>query len=457
MQPAQPLTNGLSNGLEMSEPIVQLCRRREHLCLLASGSWTEYDRNAQGGSEQPGQNSGAGFQEAPELWTVGTGKAPVNTAAVAAEDSGDSVDPDDDIDCRLSEGLDALEEEVASIFAHDHVDGLELLLAPTAGHTEAPTWNNDLLAFFVRVSYQAMALKIPVDVRGLPQGLGRLIKLALAVPPQEGTAKTRVEEGLLEYVGGQSLAMPGVVLDAVNFLGETSQSIGRFLVGRSACNSRELWQALCDCGAAALPIVSLTSLLLGLIFAFVGSIQLRLFGAEVYVADLVAVAMVRVMGPVLTGIVLAGRTGASFAAIIGSMQVNEEVDALVAFGISPVDFLVLPRVLALTIMMPLLTLYSNIMGILGGFLVGVFMLGLSANTYWNSTLASLSLTSLWIGLIHAVVFGLLISMTGCYQGMKCGRNAAAVGQATTSAVVTSIVGIIVSTSIITIICTVIGI
>lgn len=160
--------------------------------------------------------------------------------------------------------------------------------------------------------------------------------------------------------------------------------------------------------------------------------------------------MVRVMGPVLTGIVLAGRTGASFAAIIGSMQANEEVDALVSFGLDPVDFLVLPRVIGLAVMTPLLTVYADVMGILGGFLVGTLMMGISPSAYWENTLANMSLSQIWIGLLHALVFGFVVSITGCYQGLKAGRNVEAVGQATTAAVVNSIVGIIVSTSVITI-------
>ena len=185
--------------------------------------------------------------------------------------------------------------------------------------------------------------------------------------------------------------------------------------------------------------------------------QLKLFGAEIYVASLVGVSMVRVMGPVLTGIVLAGRTGASFAAVIGSMQVNEEVDALTGFGISPMDFLVLPRLLGLAIMTPLLTLYSNIAGITGGFLVGVLMLDITPAAYMANTLSLMQMSYVWIGLLHAFVFGILIALCGCYQGIRSGRNASAVGRATTSAVVNSIVGIIVATSIITIIFTVVDI
>jgi phospholipid/cholesterol/gamma-HCH transport system permease protein len=251
------------------------------------------------------------------------------------------------------------------------------------------------------------------------------------------------------------LSIPGITRDVLEFLGEVTQSMARFFSGRASFSRRDLWNVFRECGVDALPIVTLTSLLLGLILAFVSSMQLKLFGAEIYVASLVGVSMVRVMAPVLTGIVLAGRTGASFAAVIGSMQVNEEVDALTGFGISPMDFLVLPRVLGLAIMTPLLTIYSNIAGITGGFLVGVLMLGITPAAYLANTLSFMTMSYVWIGLLHAFIFGILIALCGCYQGIRSGRNASAVGRATTAAVVNSIVGIIVATSIITVIFTVV--
>jgi len=203
--------------------------------------------------------------------------------------------------------------------------------------------------------------------------------------------------------------------------------------------------------------VSLISLLLGLILAFVGAIQLRTFGAETYVADLVAVAMVREMAAIMTGIVIAGRTGAAFAARLGTMEVNEEIDALRTLGISPMEFLVMPRMLALTLMMPLLCLYADIMGIIGGLIVGVGALGLNPTEYFNRTRAAVGLNDLFIGIFMGIVFGALIALSGCVKGMHCGKSSSAVGLATTSAVVTGIVSIIVATALITIITDVLGI
>jgi phospholipid/cholesterol/gamma-HCH transport system permease protein len=182
-----------------------------------------------------------------------------------------------------------------------------------------------------------------------------------------------------------------------------------------------------------------------------------MFGAQIYVASLVGIAMVRVMGAIMTGVIVAGRTGAAFATELGTMQVNEEIDALKTLGIPPVEFLVLPRMLALVVMMPLLCLYADLMGILGGLIVGVLMLDLNVMEYLTQTKESVTLVFLWIGLFHGTVFGVLIALSGCLRGMQCGRSASAVGQATTSAVVTSIVSIIVATAIITVVCDVLNI
>jgi phospholipid/cholesterol/gamma-HCH transport system permease protein len=201
----------------------------------------------------------------------------------------------------------------------------------------------------------------------------------------------------------------------------------------------------------------LISALVGLILAFVGAVQLLMFGAQIYVANLVGIAIVRVMGPIMTGIIMAGRTGAAFAAELGTMQVNEEIDALRTLGISPMEFLVLPRMLALALMMPLLCLYADLIGILGGLLVGMGMLDLDPVVYFNQTREAVSLKHFWIGLFHSVIFGVLVALAGCLRGMQCGRSASAVGHAATSAVVTGIVSIIVATAIITFICNILGI
>jgi phospholipid/cholesterol/gamma-HCH transport system permease protein len=195
-------------------------------------------------------------------------------------------------------------------------------------------------------------------------------------------------------------------------------------------------------GSQALPIVSLISGLIGLILAFMGAIQLRQFGAQIYVADLVGIGMTREMGAVMTGIIMAGRTGAAFAAQLGTMQVNEEIDAYTTLGISPMEFLVLPRMLALVLMMPLLCVYADLLGILGGVVVATGLLDISLVEYVNETRAAVSLTDIGLGVVKSGLFGVLIALAGCLRGMQCGRSASAVGDAATSAVVTGIVFII---------------
>jgi phospholipid/cholesterol/gamma-HCH transport system permease protein len=318
-------------------------------------------------------------------------------------------------------------------------------------------WDSGLLTFLIKVFQACSKAKIEVVKDGLPEGVRRLIELATAVPERKGARKEGKKEAFLSMVGGEAVAFYRSFLEILDFIGESSLAFARLLKGKASFRRSDLSLLLQECGAQALPIVSLISLLVGLILAFVGAIQLKLFGAQVYVADIVAIGMVRVMGAIMTGIIMAGRTGAAFAAQIGTMQVNEEIDALKTMGIAPVEFLVLPRMVALIIMMPLLCLYADLMGILGGMVVGVGMLDINPIEYLNRTRETLTLTTVWIGLFHSAVFGVLVALSGCLRGMQCGRSASDVGYAATSAVVTSIVSIIVATAIITFMCEVLKI
>ena len=318
-------------------------------------------------------------------------------------------------------------------------------------------WDSGFLTFLIKIFETCSKAKVEVDKEGLPEGVRRLIDLATAVPERAGARKEAKKEAFLSRVGGSAVAFYRSFLEMLEFLGESSLAFTRLLRGKASFRRSDLTLLLLECGAQALAIVSLISLLVGLILAFVGAIQLKLFGAQVYVADIVAIAMVRVMGAIMTGIIMAGRTGAAFAAQIGTMQVNEEIDALKTAGISPIDFLVLPRVLALAVMMPLLTLYADLMGILGGLFVAVVGLDINVLEYYAQTKEAVGLTNVWIGVFMGFVFGILVSLTGCLRGIQCGRSASAVGDATTSAVVTGIVSIIVATAFITVICDIIGI
>lgn len=319
------------------------------------------------------------------------------------------------------------------------------------------TWDTSLLVFLVQAVKRARARSLPVHDEQLPDGVRRLLQLAFAVPPKEGSQRSHARLPFFAAVGEKALSVPKSIRNCLEFVGEVTLSVGRLFAGRADIRARDVFGAMQECGAQALPIIALTSMLFGLILAFVGAVQLTQFGAQIYVAGLVGIGMLRVMGAIMVGVVMAGRMGASYAALIGTMQVNEEVDALSTFGLSPMDFLVLPRMLALTAMVPLLTLYADFMGVLGGFLVGVFMLGLHPLEYWNATMQMVPFKHVLIGLVYGTVFGVIIALSGCYQGMRCGRSAAAVGMATTAAVVNAIVGIIVATAIITIICNILNI
>ena len=317
-------------------------------------------------------------------------------------------------------------------------------------------WDSGLVAFLIKAISLCDTKKIEITRDGLPEGARSLIKLALAVPERAGDRKTSSAPSFLQVVGDRALKLWGSIQETLSFIGEIFLTFLKLFTGRARFRGSDLLLIIQESGAQALPIVSLISLLVGLILAFVGSIQLKMFGAQIYIADLVAIAMARAMGAIMTGIIMAGRTGAAYAARIGTMQVNEEIDALRTAGLSPMEFLVLPRIIALALMMPLLTLYADLMGILGGMIVGVGGFDISLMEYYNETRGALTLTTIGIGLFSGLVFGILIAIAGCLRGIQCGRSASAVGDATTSAVVTSIVSIIIATAIITVVCDVLG-
>lgn len=314
-------------------------------------------------------------------------------------------------------------------------------------------WDSSLLVFLVQLVQKAKSRKLEID-NNLPEGIKRLIQMAFAVPARKGAQRESAKTSFVEHVGAATLALWPRIADFLNFLGDVTLGMGRLIRGHSKMRGKDLIVAMYECGVLSLPIISLVSMLFGLILAFVGAVQLTQFGAQIYVAGLVGIGMLRVMGAVMVGVVMSGRVGAAYAALIGTMQVNEEIDALEVLGISPIDFLVAPRVLALTLMVPILTIYADLMGILGGYLVGTLMLGLNPLEYLHATVQMVPYRQILVGLVYGTVFGVVIALAGCYQGMRCGRSAMAVGQTTTKAVVLSIVGIIVMTAIITIICNV---
>ena len=247
----------------------------------------------------------------------------------------------------------------------------------------------------------------------------------------------------LATVGKGALSRFAAVKEVATLLGELILATFALLRGRARFDRADTWAVVQASGANALGVVALVNLLVGSILAFVGAIQLQKFGAEMFVADLVSIATVREMAAVITAVVLSGRTGAAFAARIATMQGNEEIDALKTMGVSPVEYLVLPRVLALTLMTPLLYAFACGVGLIGGWLVAVGTLDLSNALYWDRTADALAGRHFVLGALKSLCFGALVAFAGCYYGLRAGRNAAAVGEATTSAVVSGIVGVIV--------------
>jgi phospholipid/cholesterol/gamma-HCH transport system permease protein len=229
----------------------------------------------------------------------------------------------------------------------------------------------------------------------------------------------------------------------VAFFGRVLIATGATLAGRWRFRAPDFARVLADSSSNALPIVLVVNFLVGAILAFVGAVQLLQFGAGIFVADLVAIAMVRELAAVITAVVMAGRTGAAFAAELATMRANEEIDALEVLGVDAVEFLVQPRVIALTLMMPLMFVYACVAGLAGGLLVGVSMLDLAPATYVARTIDALSLVHFGLGISKALVFGTLLAVVGCWCGLNAARNAAGVGEATTRAVVASILGVVI--------------
>ena len=318
-------------------------------------------------------------------------------------------------------------------------------------------WDSGLIAFLVQTSATCRARRIEQDRRGLPDGLRRLLELAEAVPEKKGTRSEAGKASFFRRVGNFTIGYGLSVGDFMEFLGELTVAFGKLVRGKARFRKVDLVEVIQECGANAVGIVTLISFLVGVILAFMGAVQLSQFGASIYVADLVCIGMTREMGAIMTAIIMSGRTGAAFAAKLGTMKVTQEIDALTTMGISPIEFLVLPRVIALVLMMPLLCLYADFLGMIGGLFVGVGMLGLSARSYMQETISTLTLTNLFGGLFKATFYGLLIAIAGCLRGFRCGNSSSAVGDAATQAVVMSIVMGVVACGLFAVVFNIIGI
>jgi phospholipid/cholesterol/gamma-HCH transport system permease protein len=318
-------------------------------------------------------------------------------------------------------------------------------------------WDSSILTFLTNVSEFCRQHGIAMDRAGLPAGVRRLLELAEAVPEKKGARKEEVEPPFLERLGNTAIVAGDSLGEMLQFLGEMSITFVRLFRMKARFRAVDLFLLIQQCGAEALPIVTLISFLVGVILAFVGAVELKQFGAQIYVADLVGIAMIHDMAAMMTGIIMAGRTGAAFAAQLGTMKVTQELDAFTTMGFSPLEFLVLPRVIALVLMMPLLCLYSDFLGVMGGAAIGVGMLDLSWTTYFRETTNAINMTDVLGGVFKGAVYGVLIALAGCLRGMQCGSSSSAVGDAATSAVVTGIVAIVVACGIFAVVFYVLGI
>ena len=315
------------------------------------------------------------------------------------------------------------------------------------------TWDTSLAIFVRQISDAMQSQSSTLDTSGLPAGVCGLLELAAsrADEAQRQPGSSAKRGGGLASIGSALVQRFGWSVEALAFLGGTCQALARLVRGKARWRWVDLGEFLHSCGPGALPIVSLIALLVGLILAFIGAMQLQTFGVQLYVANLVGIGMARDMGPMMTAIILAGRTGAAYAAQLGTMQVNEEIDALRTLGIDPLEFLVLPRVLALVLMLPLLSCYADLLGIFGGGVVCVGLFDITPLQYLQQTRQAVPLHHFAGGLIKAMAYGIVVALAGCHRGLACGRSAAAVGQATTDAVVTAIVWIVVWCAILTLV------
>jgi phospholipid/cholesterol/gamma-HCH transport system permease protein len=314
-------------------------------------------------------------------------------------------------------------------------------------------WDSRFVAFISQCAKLGRRNHVEFRDEGLPEGVRRLMRLARAVPERADAHHPAVcRERFLQRVGERTIAGWEGTLGLFTFLGQNLTALGNLLRGRAQFQWADAFRVMEQTGPQALGIVALINFLVGLILAFVGSTELAKFGASLYIADLVGIAMVREMAPIMTGIILCGRTGAAFAAQLGTMKVNEEISALETFGISPMEFLVLPRMIALVLMMPFLVVFAYVVGIAGGYVMSLGLLHTGFTVYLNRTLQAIDLKSFMLGIVKGTFFGFLVAYTGCLRGMQSGYTAAAVGQATTRAVVTGITAIIAADGIFAVLC-----
>lgn len=314
-------------------------------------------------------------------------------------------------------------------------------------------WDSSLVFYLSTARAWCAANQVAFETAGLPANLLTL----LGQLDSAGSTPTKERGvGVLSLVGLGAQDLVAQFTGLAHFVGECSISAVRLVRNPQLFRWKDCLDEMQQCGAMALPIVSLVSFLVGVTLAYTAAIILRLFGGDIWVADLIGLSVTREMGAVMTGVVLAGRTGAAYAAHLGNMKANEEIDALSTLGVEPVDFLVVPRMVALALMTPLLALYANLLGILGGMIIALSILSIPPTAYWVELVSIVDLSDVTTGLIKASVFGLIIGMSGCLRGLQADRSAAGVGRAATSAVVTAIILMVIADALFAVIFNIVG-
>jgi phospholipid/cholesterol/gamma-HCH transport system permease protein len=313
-------------------------------------------------------------------------------------------------------------------------------------------WDSRFVALIGSCVEMARRQHTDVQCEGLPEGVRRLLRLANLLPEKTEARRVVVKEPFLQKVGERTIVDWEATVGLFTFLGQTIMALVSLLRRRAQFRWADAFLVMEQTGPQALAIVAMINFLVGLILAFVGANQLQQFGATIYTADLVGIATVREMGCIMTGIILCGRTGAAFAAQLATMKVNEELNALQTFGISTIEFLVLPRMIALILMMPFLCIFADLISIAGGFVVSVGMLDITSTEYLRRTISAIQLNSFLLGIVKGSFFGFLVAYTGCLRGMQSGYTAADVGDAATRAVVTGISAIIASDGVFAVLC-----
>ncbi len=316
-------------------------------------------------------------------------------------------------------------------------------------------WDSSLLLFLFDLQQWCRVAGAYCDLSALPDKVREM--LGQLSRSHETSVPFDRSQNFLDSVGQAAIEAFERGREISSFVGECAIGVANLIKRPRKFRWADCLEQMQQCGAMALPIVSLISVLVGLTLAYTGALILRQYGGDIYVADLVGISMVREMGALMTAIVLAGRTGAAFAAHLGNMKANEEIDALNTLGISPVDFLVMPRLVALCLMMPLLALYANCLGIIGGMVIAMGILDIPPAAYWVEMLTIVDMSDIMSGLIKASTFGVIVGVAGCLRGLQAERSAMGVGLAATSAVVTAILFIIVADALYAVVFDILGI